>query len=79
MKIWLTGLNHNNYMAFKITNIVRDLRMKQSLTQTQLAKKLKVTRQTILMIEKGNYDPALSLAMRVSVFFKKPIEKIFFK
>ncbi len=66
-------------MALKLTNIVRNLRIKQSLTQVQLAKKLKVTRQTILMIEKGNYDPALSLAIRISVFFKKPIEKIFIK
>ena len=66
-------------MAFKLSNIVRDLRMKQSLTQVQLAKKLRVTRQTVLMIEKGNYDPALSLAMRVAAFFKKPIEKIFIK
>lgn len=66
-------------MAFKLPNIVRDLRMKQSLTQVQLAKKLKITRQTVLMIEKGNYDPALSLAMRISAFFKKPIEKIFIK
>ncbi len=66
-------------MAFKLPNIVRDLRMKQSLTQVQLAKKLKITRQTVLMIEKGNYDPALSLAIRLSTFFKKPIEKIFIK
>ena len=66
-------------MAFKLNNIVRDLRMKHSLTQGQLAKKLKVTRQTVLMIEKGNYDPSLSLAIRISIFFKKPIEKIFFK
>ena len=66
-------------MAFKLSNIVRDLRMKQSLTQVQLAKKLRVTRQTVLMIEKGNYDPTLSLAMRISIFFKKPIEKIFTK
>jgi len=66
-------------MAFKLPNIVRDLRIKQGLTQVQLSKKLRVTRQTILMIEKGNYDPALSLAIRISVFFKKPIEKIFVK
>jgi len=48
-----------------------------NLTQEELAKKLGVTRQTIIAIEKGKYDPSLELAFKIARFFKVKIEDIF--
>lgn len=47
------------------------------LTQEALADKLKVTRQTVLAIEKEKYDPSLELAFKISKLFGVKIEDIF--
>ena len=47
------------------------------ITQEELAKKLEVTRQTIIAIEKNKYDPSLVLAFKIAIFFKVQIEDIF--
>ena len=58
-------------------NRIKILRAEFDLTQQQLAEKLGVTRQTILAIEKGTYDPSLKLAFRMAEYFGKAIEEIF--
>jgi putative transcriptional regulator len=50
----------------------------RNLTQEALADQLGVTRQTILAIEKGKYDPSLELAFRISRLFRVSIDKMFF-
>jgi putative transcriptional regulator len=47
------------------------------LTQEGLAKELGVTRQTILAIEKGKYDPSLDLAFKIAKYFNVKIEEVF--
>lgn len=47
-------------------------------SQDQLAKKLGVSRQTIISIEKGRYNPSLPLALQVGQMFETPVENIFF-
>lgn len=47
------------------------------LTQEALADKLRVTRQTVISIEKGKYDPSLELAFKMAKLFKVGIEDIF--
>ena len=47
------------------------------LTQEALAAKLGVTRQTVLSIEKGQYDPSLPLAFRIAGLFGVKIEDVF--
>ena len=64
-------------MKLKIANKVFDLRTKNQLTQEQLAEVIDVTRATINAIERGDYNPSLELAFRLSRFFKKNIEEIF--
>jgi putative transcriptional regulator len=56
---------------------LRDLREEQGLTQEALAEKVDVTRQTILFMEKGKYNPSLRLAWRISAVLGRPIEEIF--
>ncbi len=58
-------------------NILRELRQKKGMTQEDLASKLGVSRQTIIAIEAGRYDPSLPLAFRISHVFRLPIEEIF--
>ncbi len=58
-------------------NRLKELRLKCNLTQQQLAVHLRVSRQTIIAIEKGKYDPSLQLAMGIARFFDTCIEDIF--
>ncbi|HIP74191.1 MAG TPA: transcriptional regulator [Euryarchaeota archaeon] len=58
-------------------NRIRELRNQRGITQEELAEAVGVTRQTIIAIEKGRYDPSLRLAFKIARFFKKSIEEIF--
>ena len=47
------------------------------LTQEALADQLRVTRQTVISIENGKYDPSLPLAFRIANLFNVKIEDVF--
>ena len=53
------------------------LRFERGWTQAQLAKQLGVSRQTILSIERGKYDPSLPPAVKISRAFGLPIDELF--
>lgn len=61
----------------KLTNSVRTKRQKARITQENLAKKVGVSRQTIISIEKGNYTPSVMLAMKLARHFKVKVEDLF--
>lgn len=52
-------------------------RIAQGLTQEQLANKVGVRRETIMRLEKAQYNPSLKLAIDISRVVKAPIEDIF--
>ncbi len=58
-------------------NRVRELRERKGLTQEELARMVGVTRQTIIAIEKGKYDPSLRLAFKLAKVFGVRIEDLF--
>lgn len=58
-------------------NHLTKLRKEMGLTQQELAEKVKVSRQTIIAIEAGRFNPSVILAIKISRIFKQPIEKIF--
>lgn len=60
-----------------IKNTIAELRSKADITQQELADAIEVTRATVLAIEKGNYNPSLELAFRISHFFDQPLESVF--
>ncbi|MEK4563910.1 helix-turn-helix transcriptional regulator [Alkalihalobacillus sp. FSL R5-0424] len=60
-------------------NNVRVARIEQSLTQEQLAKAVKVTRQTIGLIEKGKYNPSLQLCMAIAMKLDKTLDQLFWE
>ncbi len=58
-------------------NRLRALREDAGLSQEECARSLGVTRQTVISIEKGHFDPRLSLAFRISELFGEPVDAIF--
>ena len=58
-------------------NKIKELRGERGWSQSELAERLDVSRQTVISIERGKYDPSLPLAFKISSIFGKAIEKIF--
>ena len=58
-------------------NRLKVLRAERDWTQARLAEELDVSRQTANAIEKGKFDPSLSLAFRISRLFGMRIAEIF--
>ena len=59
-------------------NSIKELRSGAGLTQEELGGRAGVSRQTIISIEGGRYDPSLALAMKLSRLLGAPVEEIFF-
>ena len=65
-------------MNDEVLNEVRRHRFLQGeMTQEELARRVGVTRQTIVAIEKGNYDPSVGLALRIAGVFGVALEEVF--
>ncbi len=60
-----------------VENRIRALRGERGWSQGELAKQLRVSRQTVNAIETGRYDPSLPLAFKVARLFEQRIEDIF--
>ena len=56
---------------------IKELRARYDLTQEDLAKKVGVRRETILFIEKGNYNPSLKLAHDIAKALQTTIDDLF--
>lgn len=63
--------------ALPVNNRMKELRTELGWSQEALAQKLDVSRQTIISIERGKYDPSLPLAFRIAAVFGRRIEDIF--
>ena len=53
------------------------LRAEKDWTQAQLAALIGVSRQAVVAVENGKYEPALPLAFRIARAFEKNIEEVF--
>ncbi|PWU67405.1 MULTISPECIES: helix-turn-helix transcriptional regulator [Gracilibacillus] len=60
-----------------ISNRVYEYRVLARMSQQELAEKVGVSKQTIFVMEKGNYVPTLLLAYRIAEYFKVDINDIF--
>lgn len=58
-------------------NRMRVLRAENDWTQAQLAAMIGVSRQAIVAVENGKYEPALPLAFRIARAFGKNVEEVF--
>jgi putative transcriptional regulator len=62
----------------KVTNSIRALRFAAAeMTQAELARRVDVTRQTIIAIEQGRYSPSLETAFRIAQVFGVPLDEVF--
>lgn len=65
----------NDGINFK--NRLKELRARDGINQTELAKLTGVSRQTISLIERGEYTPSVIIAMKISQVFKESLENVF--
>ena len=60
-----------------MTNRIKELRARHDLTQSDLARKVGVRRETIVFLEKDKYNPSLKLAYDIAQVFEMKIEEVF--
>lgn len=60
-----------------LKNNLEALRKEKGLKQDELADVLEVSRQTIISLEKGKYNPSIVLAFKIARFFGVKIEDVF--
>lgn len=58
-------------------NQLEELRRQHAIRQADLAQALGVSRQTVISLEKGKYNPSLALAFKLARYFNLSIEDIF--
>ena len=56
---------------------LKELRARDGLNQSELAKRAKISRQTVSLIEREEYIPSLLIAARIAKVFDESIEDIF--
>ena len=58
-------------------NRIEELRNERGIRQEELAKAMKVSRQTISSLENGRYNPSIMLAYKIAKYFGMSIEDVF--
>ncbi len=58
-------------------NRIRELRKLKKITQEELSRQVGVSRQSIIAIESGKFNPSLELAYNISKAFNSTIEEVF--
>ena len=61
----------------KLVNNLSDLRKEKGINQTDLGKLVGVSRQTISLIERGDYNPSVMVALSLARVFDVSVEEIF--
>lgn len=67
----------NLFGGEKLENNLREMREKRNLTQAQLAEKVGISQQAYSQIEKGDTNPSLETALKISSALKISMGKIF--
>ena len=60
-----------------LLNHLKEYRAKIGVNQQQMGELVGVSRQTISQIERGDYSPSVTLALKIAKIFKVPVENIF--
>lgn len=61
----------------QLLNRLKEYRSSQGINQTELGKLAGVSRQTISLIERGDYSPSVTLALKIARIFQVSVEDIF--
>lgn len=81
----VSGLNHYEHPIPQVTrtehstmqNTIKTRRTEMRWSQAELGEHLGVSRQTVIAIENGKYDPSLPLAFKLASVFETSIEELF--
>lgn len=60
-----------------LKNRLKELRARDGLNQSELAKLAGVSRQSISLLERGEYTPSVIIAITIAQIFKEPVENVF--
>lgn len=60
-----------------VKNRLKELRARDGLNQTELAKLAQISRQTVSLIERGEYLPSVLIALKIARIFKEPVDNVF--
>ena len=60
-----------------LLNHLKEYRAKIGVNQQQMGELVGVSRQTISQIERGDYSPSVTLALKIARIFDVPVENIF--
>lgn len=60
-----------------LLNRLKEYRSKLGINQTELGKRAGVSRQTISLIERGDYSPSVTLALKIAKICQVKVEDIF--
>ena len=61
----------------RVTNSLRAIREQAGLTQAEVARRVGVTRQTLIAIEQGKYSPSLEVAFQIAQVFGVGLDDVF--
>ena len=61
----------------QLKNRLKELRDRDGLNQTELAKLAGVSRQTISLLERDEYTPSIVIALKIAQIFHEPVESVF--
>ena len=70
---YIVAMNKQGNMKLKLA------RIEKNLTQQELADRVNVTRQTIGLIEKGNYNPTLNLCISIAKALDRTLDQLFWE
>ncbi len=60
-----------------LENRLKEYRARLSMNQSELGKRAHVSRQTISLIERGDYSPSVTLAIKLAKIFEVTVEELF--
>ena len=61
-----------------LANRVKELRAAKGLNQQELGALVGASRQTVSLIERGDYNPSVTLALRIARVFGKSVDEVFY-
>ena len=65
-------------IAMPLGNRLKELRAAKGLNQQALGTLVGASRQTISLIERGDYNPSITLALRIAKVFETPVDEVFY-
>lgn len=79
MTNWKVDLTIRIKEVANMNNRIKELRAKHNITQEQLAASVGITRQSLILIEKGETVPSGDTMLKIAKCLQKPAEEIFFE